>query len=441
MNFITSHSNKEVNSILYLIIFVSISSFLLWAEENPTISSGSSAPKPKAIPKALPVKSSTNKDADVNRKALRALPLVPSDPEVEVKPLRALPVNKDNEEEENNNVKNDDDQGNEKEKEKKAPPKKFELPPLPPINDLDFPDGDKKKSNIKAAWETKTEARTLTLKVPAPRGQITDRNGEALAQNKLGFFVALKFPYLEDRRDENIINYANERIDFVSSLLRRDLSLSNERILNHYKDRRWLPLPFSAMLTDGDKKAFEKNPKSGLELFPTYQRYYPGHGLACHLIGYVGKKAKAPTGPVAPGELLWPITEGREGLEMTFDEHLQGSAGRINYLFDTNGVKLAEEMVARPIPGNNIVTSIDLEMQSLAEKALESHTERGAFVVMDCHTGDVYAMASRPTYDLMFGFLRLVVNNSRPFSRILIYPFSPELSGGNILPLPHLKSL
>ena len=86
-----------MNSILYLIIFVSISSFLLWAEENPTISSGSSAPKPKAIPKALPVKSSTNKDADVNRKALRALPLVPSDPEVEVKPLRALPVNKDNE--------------------------------------------------------------------------------------------------------------------------------------------------------------------------------------------------------------------------------------------------------------------------------------------------------------------------------------------------------
>ena len=71
---------------------------MLWAEENPTISSGSSAPKPKAIPKALPVKSSTNKDADVNRKALRALPLVPSDPEVEVKPLRALPVNKDNEE-------------------------------------------------------------------------------------------------------------------------------------------------------------------------------------------------------------------------------------------------------------------------------------------------------------------------------------------------------
>ncbi|MED5471996.1 MAG: hypothetical protein VX577_09630, partial [Verrucomicrobiota bacterium] len=181
---------------------------------------------------------------------------------------------------------------------------------MPPINDSDLTDEDKEKSNIKAAWETKTEARTLTLKVPAPRGQITDRNGESLAQNKLGYFVALKFPYLEDRSDENIINYANERIDFVSSLLGHDFSLSDERILGHYKDRRWLPLPFSAMLTDEERKSLDENPKPGLELFPTYQRYYPGNGLACHVIGYVGKKAKAPTGPVAPGELLWPITEG-----------------------------------------------------------------------------------------------------------------------------------
>jgi len=428
LNFLISNYSKEVNFISSL-IFVFLFPLFIQAEEDQKLSSDPSAPKPEVIPKALPVKP-LNNNTNENRKALRALPLVlddpeseekplralplnkekedggkngvttDDDPESEEKPLRALPLNKEKEDGEKNGVTTDDDQGNKEDKEKEAPPKKFELPPLPPLNELDLANVDKKKSNIKAAWETKTEARTLTLKVPAPRGQITDRNGESLAQNKLGYFVSLKFPYLEDRSDENIINYANERIDFVSSLLRRDLSISDERILSHYKDRRWLPLPFSTILTDEEKQAFKKNPKPGLELFPTYQRYYPGHGIACHLIGYVGKKAKAPTGPVAPGELLWPITEGREGLEMTFDDHLQGSAGRINYLFDTNGAKLAEEMVARPVPGNNVVTSIDLEMQSLAEKSLESHTERGAFVVMDCHTGDIYAMASRPTYDI-----------------------------------------
>ena len=52
------------------------------------------------------------------------------------------------------------------------------------------------------------------------------------------------------------------------------------------------------------------------------------------------------------------------------------------------------------IRDRNVVTSIDIEMQDLAEKALADHTERGAFVVMDCITGDVYALASRPTYDI-----------------------------------------
>ena len=116
------------------------------------------------------------------------------------------------------------------------------------------------------------------------------------------------------------------------------------------------------MLSDDQIGLFKSKPKPGLELFPTYQRFYPGEGLACHVIGYVGKKAKAPKGPVVPGELLWPITEGREGLEKTFDDRLQGSPGKINYLFDTNGVKLAEEMITRPVPGKNVVTSIDLSL-------------------------------------------------------------------------------
>ena len=157
------------------------------------MSSDPSAPKPEVIPKALPVKP-LNNNTNENRKALRALPLVLDDPESEEKPLRALPLNKEKEDGEKNGVTTDDDQGNKEDKEKEAPPKKFELPPLPPLNELDLANVDKKKSNIKAAWETKTEARTLTLKVPAPRGQITDRNGESLAQTKLGYFVALKFP-------------------------------------------------------------------------------------------------------------------------------------------------------------------------------------------------------------------------------------------------------
>jgi penicillin-binding protein 2 len=287
---------------------------------------------------------------------------------------------------------------------KKRPP--FKLPPLPPlpplsgINEITKNGIDGGSSKLGAAWETRTEARTLIQAIPAPRGQITDRNGLPLAQNLIGYFVSLKLPYLAGADDSKVIAYAGERMKFASSLLGADWSLSEGRILNHYKNRRWLPLPFSSMLTQAQKEAVEEDLGPGLELFPTYQRYYPGGGSACHIVGYVGKKAKLPAGPVASGEPLWPLTEGREGLEGTFDRHLQGTPGSINYLFDANGLKLGEEIVRQPLPGKNVVTAIDSRMQQLAEKALAENTDRGAFVVMDVHSGDIYAMASLPVYDI-----------------------------------------
>ena len=279
----------------------------------------------------------------------------------------------------------------------------FVLPPLPPLSAA----GDDNKGSLVgdsqklgAAWETRTEARTLIQTIPAPRGQITDRHGQPLAQNTVGYFISLKMPYLAEANDAKVIDYARERMKFASALLGEDWTLSERRILSHYKNRRWLPLPFSSMLTEDQKEALKDELGEGLELFPTYQRYYPSGASACHIVGYVGKKARLPTGPVASGEPLWPITEGREGLEVTFDEHLQGTPGSINYLFDANGLKLGEEVVRQPMPGNNVVTSIDAGMQILAEKALADYTDRGAFVVMDVQSGDIYAMASRPTYDL-----------------------------------------
>ena len=348
----------------------------------------------KSIPKAIPI---TEPEDENIPDAPRALPVQPPQKDDDLEVPKAIPLDEKDISDKPNEIKKLDDASD---ADIEEVPKEFELPPLPPIQENILNALEKENQDVRAAWETQTEARTLTLKVPAPRGQITDRNGDPLAQNKLGYFVALKFPYFKDPKESEIIKYANDRIEYAKDLFDSDWSISDESILSHYKNRRWLPFPFSSMLSDDQIGLFKSKPKPGLELFPTYQRFYPGEGLACHVIGYVGKKAKAPKGPVVPGELLWPITEGREGLEKTFDDRLQGSPGKINYLFDTNGVKLAEEMITRPVPGKNVVTSIDIEMQDLAEKALADHTERGAFVVMDCITGDVYALASRPTYDI-----------------------------------------
>ncbi|MFP6875047.1 MAG: penicillin-binding transpeptidase domain-containing protein [Verrucomicrobiales bacterium] len=360
-------------------------------------------PETEVVPRAQPL--ITEKE-DPGVKVPRALPVLPEDPEILPKEDLPTPPGTGKPDPGQRNQAGNAADPVKTEKEEKPQAKKkpvFKLPPLPPLSGFD----ERRKNvgtggsgKLGAAWETRTEARTLIQAIPAPRGQITDRNGLPLAQNVVGYFVSLKLPYLAGADDAKVISYAGERMRFASALLGADWSLSDRKILNHYKNRRWLPLPFSSMLTQAQKEAVEEDLGPGLELFPTYQRYYPEGGSACHIIGYVGKKAKLPTGPVAPGEPLWPLTEGREGLEGTFDRHLQGTPGSINFLFDANGLKLGEEIVRQPLPGKNIVTAIDSQMQQLAEKALADNTDRGAFVVMDVHSGDIYAMASRPTYDI-----------------------------------------
>ncbi|MCP4847208.1 MAG: hypothetical protein GY899_04585 [Verrucomicrobiaceae bacterium] len=348
-------------------------------------------PGTEVVPRAQPVVLPDTEDAAGS--VPRALPVSPEEAKVSG-PNREDPDSPPAQE------KLETGEGDEEEPEVRKKPA-FKLPPLPPLSVGEGKGGivgDARK--LGAAWETRTEARTLIQAIPAPRGQITDRNGVPLAQNVVGYFISLKMPYLVAADDAKIIAYAGERMRFASALLGEDWSLSDGRILTHYKNRRWLPLPFSSMLTEAQKEAVEADLGEGLELFPTYQRHYPGGTSACHIVGYVGKQARVPTGPVASGEPLWPFTEGREGLEGTFDSHLQGTPGSINYLFDANGLKLGEEIVRQPLPGKNVVTAIDSQMQKLAEKALADFTDRGAFVVMDVHSGDVYAMASRPTYDL-----------------------------------------
>ncbi len=344
------------------------------------------------VPRALPV------DPDEVPRALPVEPEVEEGAEGEVPVPRALPVTPEELAAEGGS----EELNTEGEKEEDTPVAdrpEFEPPPLPSVSRRE-PEPESPSVPIDASWETRTEARTLTLSVPPPRGQVTDRNGLPLAQNKVAYSMALKLPQLEGATDREVLRFAHERMRAAAGYLGKDWSLEDEVILKHYRNRRWLPLPFGDSLSSNQKEVMQERLGPGLELFPTYQRHYPESKVACHIVGYVGTKAKAPTGPVASGDPLWATTEGREGLEATFDEHLQGRAGSVNFIFNADGEKLAEELVRQPRPGRNVITSIDLEMQKLAEDCLRRYTDRGAFVIMDVQTGDIYAMASEPTYDL-----------------------------------------
>jgi penicillin-binding protein 2 len=247
---------------------------------------------------------------------------------------------------------------------------------------------------------TRKDARTITLKIPGPRGLIVDRNGEVLAQNRVVYQVALQYRQFENATRDFVVNWARTRLETLPELVKNALPMTDDELYSHYKERRWLPLYVTGQLDEKQAHLIEKKLTSGLVLQPIYSRYYPHDDLAAHIIGYSGSVGKLPTGPINANEPLWEESEGRAGLEKLFNNQLTGDSGMKRLLFDENGNKTLEEQVKRPRPGGTLVTTLNYKWQVLAEKTLKAGCRRGAFVVVDVITGEVLVMASRPGFDL-----------------------------------------
>ncbi|MES2440814.1 MAG: penicillin-binding protein 2 [Verrucomicrobiota bacterium] len=247
---------------------------------------------------------------------------------------------------------------------------------------------------------TRKDARAITLKIPAPRGQIVDREGAPMAQNRVAYQVALQFKQFENADRDFVINWARTRLDSLQLLVKNPVPKSDDEIFDHYRHRRWLPLLVSGQIGEKEAHDLESKLTSGLVLQPIYKRTYPEGELAAHIIGYSGSVGKLPTGPINFNEPLWEESEGRSGLEKIFNTQLTGEPGMKRLLFDENGNKLLEEQVKRPRPGGTLVTTLDLSWQKIAENTLRNGCRRGAFVVIDVVTGEVLVMASRPSFDL-----------------------------------------
>ena len=255
------------------------------------------------------------------------------------------------------------------------------------------------EETIVPTFETQKLARTYILDVPAPRGQITDRNGAPLAQNRLSYNLAINFPTPLDFSDAQALSFAREKIDSAGKLIGRKLRISDEAILRHYRNRGIMPLEIAQNLSQSEYEQVKDNLPAGTILRPIYVRVYPNGRLAGQIIGYTGKTGRNPDGIVDNHETLWPETEGREGLEQTFNEMLRGKHGEYKLTFDKDGRKTSDKLITPPEPGYNVVTTLDLHLQQLAEKALEARAKRGAIVIVDPNNGDILALASWPTYD------------------------------------------
>lgn len=259
---------------------------------------------------------------------------------------------------------------------------------------------------LRTFWLTQTEARTFNLMIPAPRGQVVDRRGRPMAQNRVVHHLALSFPHFgDDVSHSQIVEFGQRQIALANRALNKEWRMEDERLIQHYENRRWLPLVFSVEggiqqeLSESEMERIEPLLGDHLVLHASYLRIYPLGEFAPHVLGYTGKVRPLPVTPIQDGDPLFEETEGRQGLELSFNRYLEGQPGIVNVLFDPNGRKIKEELIRAPKPGHNVVTTIDASFQIHAENALRRNARSGAFVLIHIPTGDILALASWPVFD------------------------------------------
>lgn len=247
------------------------------------------------------------------------------------------------------------------------------------------------------AW-TQAEAQPFYFAIPAPRGQILDSQGQPLARTEVVQRLTLRVPALPEETAEAYVEWVNHYwptvVEAFPEATRPDAGL----LMQQFEHRRRIPLAISDAWEVEKVAAMAQRPEF-VEVQTEYAREYPGASLAAHVLGYVTTTGAPLRGPLQYGEPLWREVEGREGLEASMNRDLTGQAGLMVVCYDRDGRATRRQVLKAPVPGNDVVTTLQLQMQTAVEKALASAKRPGAMVVVNASTGSILAMASAPTFD------------------------------------------
>ena len=229
-------------------------------------------------------------------------------------------------------------------------------------------------------------------KVPilAPRGRLFDREGRLLVDNYPSVSCYLLREQVKD---------LNADLPLISRGLHIPVEQIQATIRRYQSAARYQPIPLKEDITP-DEQAFiaaHRDELPELETLDEQRRLYPRDGFAAHLIGYVGEVSEQMLDDpryafYSPGDVV-----GRSGVEQTYDALLRGVDGSREVIVNSHGKEIGHLGQIPAIPGKDLRLTIDLDIQRAAEKALEGKI--GAIVAMDPHTGEILAMASRPTFD------------------------------------------
>lgn len=269
--------------------------------------------------------------------------------------------------------------------------------------------------------------RTVTVREPGIRGEITDRNGIPLARNLRNYVVSFNLeeiarayklqhdesPTLDRLTTQNGLPRKRSEKDIVAIVNEwtikplKELGLAKNynaaALRTHYLTHGGLvPFTYRADLTYEEfARLAERNLEfPGVTLGIRPQRQYAYGTLASHVIGYLKQWEKGDISSADKRAFDHYIGEekGIAGVEATMDEYLRGPEGRKTVLKDEKGRTIGMLDYTKPGMGAQVELSIDARTQFLLENTLR-RAGRAAGVVMDVNTGEVIAMASVPDYD------------------------------------------
>jgi stage V sporulation protein D (sporulation-specific penicillin-binding protein) len=221
--------------------------------------------------------------------------------------------------------------------------------------------------------------RTRELSVAAKRGTIYDRNGKKLA-------ISLSADSIYAAPTEVL---ASGEADATAEKLASILGMDKETILAKITKNssfEWI----KRKVDFAKSQEIEDADMPGIKIIEETQRFYPKGSLAAHILGFAGID-----------------NQGLEGLEIAKDDVLSGTAGSIVTEYDAKGIEIPQAVKEYnpPTDGNSIVLTIDETIQYFAERELDNlmtseyPPASASILIMNPKTGEILAMANRPTYD------------------------------------------
>ncbi len=229
--------------------------------------------------------------------------------------------------------------------------------------------------------------RIKSTPILAGRGKILDRDGRVIVDNKASYALLLNRDQIKPEHLHTIAAALSIDPADLTARIRR-MSSTPQIII---KDQL-SPDEMAWVESHQDASAFPE-----MQVVRAWRRQYPQDGFAAHVTGYVGEISEAELN--APqfidyhqGDII-----GKDGLERQYDSSLRGVDGQQRVLVDNMGRERQMENAQEAVPGKDLRTTIDLDLEAVAELSMQD--KRGSVVALNPQNGEILAMVSRPTFD------------------------------------------